>query len=943
MSETQAHVLPSGFRIDEYEIVRVLGAGGFGITYLAFDHNLAGPVAIKEYFPDVAVRTDGLCVAAAATRKQEAFDWGLDRFLKEAQAIHRLRHPSIVRVHRYVQRHGTACIVMEYVEGESLASILESRGRLPADEWRPWLDRLLDGLAHVHDHDYLHRDIKPANIVIRAADGEPVLIDFGAARVASQQRTHTQVLTPGYAPFKQHTSEGTQGPPTDIYALAAVSFRVLAGTPPPTAPDRMLNDRYEPLAGRVAGVAPGWLAAIDHGLALRPDDRPQTVAKWQKALRRGEDKEPLTAAAIDILDEKCRRGDEQALRDLLDEANAGNPDAMVTLAGMIEDETCEIGRWYNDEAKDILRRPGDLQAVPLAAPMAWYRKAADLGHAGAQYKLGLMYDSTYEAAEWFHKAAAQGHVDAHFELGDLYREGEEAAEAWYRKAAGHGHVAAQYILGRMYASGCGDSIPQDSAEAVAWFQKAANQGHVGAQFKLGEMYSCGEGVPPDYDEVHAKLTMTWYLKAADQGHAEAQYNLGRMYESGCEGSVSQDSEQAVASFQKAASQGHVKAQFELGHMYFSGGGVPEDDEAAVAWYRKAASQGHPGAQHYLGEMYDGGWGVLKDAVEAVAWYRKAAQRGDGVYSRAAQLALGNMYRTGNDVPTDAAEAIAWYRKAAAEGDLTARFALGEMYARGEGVMRNPEAAVTWFRRDNTIEQTVPVPLDVGPWVAFKREKADNGDARAQFDLGWMCHHGKGVPADAATAAAWYRKAADQGDARAQFNLGVMYTLREGVPRDLLVAHMWFDVASMSTATGQRTLFDGGLHESALAAMEAIEGDMTASEIAEATCRAVTCRALKGDMTASEIAEATRRAVTCRALKGLNEIMKPDANNVRSGFTDEQYQQAQPLFTAAWVEWCKRWPGRDEDFNEYLATYLIEEHALPIEAACDMVDRFQQGQ
>ena len=97
------------------------------------------------------------------------------------------------------------------------------------------------------------------------------------------------------------------------------------------------------------------------------------------------------------------------------------------------------------------------------------------------------------------------------------------------------------------------------------------------------------------------------------------------------------------------------------------------------------------------------------------------------------------------------------------------------------------------------------------------------------------------------------------------------------------------------------------------------------------------------MTASEIAEATRRAVTCRALKGLNEIMKPDANNVRSGFTDEQYQQAQPLFTAAWVEWCKRWPGRDEDFNEYLATYLIEEHALPIEAACDMVDRFQQGQ
>ena len=164
----------------------MLGSGGFGITYLAFDHMLDGPVALKEYFPaDIAVRTDGMRVEGSIA-DQKVFDWGLDRFLEEARAIHRLRHPNLVRVHRYVERHGTAYIVMEYVEGESLASILKSRGRLPVDEWRPWLDRLLDGLAHVHDNAYLHRDIKPANIVIRAADGEPVLIDFGAARVASQ-------------------------------------------------------------------------------------------------------------------------------------------------------------------------------------------------------------------------------------------------------------------------------------------------------------------------------------------------------------------------------------------------------------------------------------------------------------------------------------------------------------------------------------------------------------------------------------------------------------------------------------------------------------------------------------------------------------------------------------------------------------------------------------
>ena len=276
------HTLPPGFRIDEYEIVRVLGAGGFGITYLAFDHNLNGPVAIKEYFPtDAAVRADGPQVTASS-RNRDVFAWGLDRFLKEARVIHRLRHRCIVRVHRYVERHGSAYIVMEYVEGESLNEILKSRERLPADEWRPLLDRLLDGLAHVHDHNYLHRDIKPANIVIRAADGEPVLIDFGAARVASQQRTHTQVLTPGYAPFEQHTSEGAQGPPTDIYALAAVSCHVLTGEPPPNAPDRMLEDGYEPLAELAARPA-----GHERALAVKNEiERAMTPSQIEEATRR---------------------------------------------------------------------------------------------------------------------------------------------------------------------------------------------------------------------------------------------------------------------------------------------------------------------------------------------------------------------------------------------------------------------------------------------------------------------------------------------------------------------------------------------------------------------------------------------------------------------------------------------------------------------------------
>ena len=142
MSAGHSASLLRGQRIDEYEIVRVLGAGGFGITYLAFDHQLDGPVALKEYFPaELAARLDGERVAATAPTNQETFAWGLERFLDEARAIHRFRHPNVVRAHRYLEANGTAYIVMEYVEGESLKEILERRGTLPPDEWRPLAGR----------------------------------------------------------------------------------------------------------------------------------------------------------------------------------------------------------------------------------------------------------------------------------------------------------------------------------------------------------------------------------------------------------------------------------------------------------------------------------------------------------------------------------------------------------------------------------------------------------------------------------------------------------------------------------------------------------------------------------------------------------------------------------------------------------------------------------
>ena len=371
MAEKHPHALPAGFRLEEYEIVRVLGAGGFGITYLATDRQLDGPVALKEYFPHGhAGRAGDRRVAALSTESQELFAWGLDRFLDEARSIHRFRHPNVVRVHRYLEAHGTAYIVMEYIEGESLEAVLEARAPLPAAEWRRWLNRLLDGLAHVHGHGYLHRDIKPANIVLRTTDGEPVFIDFGAARTAARERTHTQVMTPPYAPIEQHGSEGVQGPPTDIYALAAVSYRALTGTLPPNAPDRAVHDHYEPLVGRVPGADLPWLSAIDQGLALRAENRPPTVAAWRAALN-GVDDAPDGASGISVTNLSGKAGAvrESMARRTFVGIDFGTSTTVVSIACMDEENEVPIAEPLQIPQFDEDGRRIDDHLVPSC--LAW--------------------------------------------------------------------------------------------------------------------------------------------------------------------------------------------------------------------------------------------------------------------------------------------------------------------------------------------------------------------------------------------------------------------------------------------------------------------------------------------------------------------------------------------------------------------------------------------
>ena len=287
---TNLLALPAGTElVGDFRIKKVLGAGGFGITYLADEIALARQVTIKEYFPaDFAARDKGKDAKARSRECAADYKWGLERFIEEAQTLARFDHPNIVRVYRYFRANNTGYMVLQFEEGKSFKGWLKGLGRAPRqNELDDLLRPLLDALEKIHDRDFLHRDIAPDNIMVRK-DKSPVLIDFGSARgeIVSHSRTVSALVKPGYSPYEQYASTTRQqGPWTDIYALGATFYQAVTGKRPPDAPSRMVNDDYIPARQAALGTyRPAFLAAIDRALRLEISERPQSIADWRRQL-----------------------------------------------------------------------------------------------------------------------------------------------------------------------------------------------------------------------------------------------------------------------------------------------------------------------------------------------------------------------------------------------------------------------------------------------------------------------------------------------------------------------------------------------------------------------------------------------------------------------------------------------------------------------------------
>lgn len=286
--------LPSGCLLNAcYSIEKPIGRGGFGITYRAKDTKLKKPVAVKEYLPSpFAARSDYHNVEPFDSKKDE-FEWGLSRFISEAQILAQFKHDNIVRVIAAFEQHGTAYMVMEYEDGVSLKEYFEKTNNDRSQSFFVNIMlSILGGLQGIHDKGFVHRDIKPANLMLRAdSKNTPVLIDFGSARSTTSSETGilTAVVTPGYSPVEQYNSEfGEQGPWTDIYALAASIRAGITGEVPIASVEREVavragDDPLAPLALTHGDqFSSDFLDAIDKGLSVLPEDRPQSLMQWQE-------------------------------------------------------------------------------------------------------------------------------------------------------------------------------------------------------------------------------------------------------------------------------------------------------------------------------------------------------------------------------------------------------------------------------------------------------------------------------------------------------------------------------------------------------------------------------------------------------------------------------------------------------------------------------------
>ncbi len=729
MVNEQLNVLPPDYELHWYRIERVLGQGGFGITYLARDSNLDQRVAIKEYLPtEFAVRAANDSVQPRSENHEETYRWGLDRLISEAQTLAKFDHPNIVKVNSVFEYNNTAYIVMRYERGENLQSVLKRRKTLEESEVMEIVLPILDGLEQVHRCGFIHRDIKPDNIYIRQ-DGTPVLLDFGSARQAlGNHRTLTILVAPGYAPFEQyHSNSDQQGPWTDIYGLGATIYRAIAGDLPIDAMTRskgLLGSTRDILVlatdiGR-GRYSQKFLEAIDHALAFNERDRPQTIADWRLELSTRI--EPAShGGETPAVEGKSPRLSPATYDAQGSTQTTGPPRAGTTKLYQADVHADGPGRKQRSgqprPVYSVWARTGVVVAFVVVLSLLAILVVREMQDQTERDQLMILQQALEDRDGKLLEGERQLVIrqQALEDRDGKLLEGErqfvirqQALEDREKKLLEN----EQQLVIRQQALEDREKKLLESERQLAIRQQALEdrdeklleneqqlvirqQALEGRDEKLLES--------EQQQKEQQKGIVTGYIELANQSMVRHEFDEAQRYLDTA-ATIEPPAEivaSARARLAKARNASEVVPVFEnveaVEGTITSPPSVEQELADAIATfergdYKDALAKLRPLAEihgileagYYLGLMYDSGKGVPGDDAEAVKWYRRAAEQG---YDPA-QNALGVMYTAGRGVARDDRTALEWYYRAAGQCNTDAQTNIGDMHAKGRGIAQS---------------------------------------------------------------------------------------------------------------------------------------------------------------------------------------------------------------------------------------------------------------
>lgn len=817
--------LPEGSLLEDgstvYEVLGVLGSGGFGITYLALDRKLDRKVALKEYFPgEFSGRSSRLTVVPKTTREADLFAWGKERFLDEARLLARFDHPNLLGVTGFFEANNTAYMALPFLEGETLTQRYR-RKKLSEAEARHILKDLISALKTVHSAGVLHRDVKPSNIILAGATARPVLIDFGAARNALSQKSKslTSIVSAPYSPKEQYTSSQDQTIATDIYALGATIYRAMFGAGPPEAISRDDDDALKELdqAEMNGLVDRAFGYVLRRSMAYRPKDRFQSLEEMEEALAASpllhqasasqakvsatdafagvdegaaQPNEPVSAPSVNLggtsqnpakigFFQAVKRGFRKTFqfRGRASRAEYGYffIFASVSIFGVF----LVVGAYANGMRADDLRLQYATAVLGLtllifAVPMIslGVRRLHDLGKTGWMILFTLI--PYIGALIMLVVYALKGNAgDNRFGPPPSIDEDQGTQKPVNKGKLAAGFAVAAALIGigggLYYLDQMSFEEPR-TAQTEARDVQTAQQNEPVQEQATSEPEQQPEPQPDAASNVRAALAEE-LLNEAIQAHYIEDRPIAEVMEI---------LNRAIALGSDVA--GVEKARLLLLRV---GGSEAEAEarELRVAHFDNIVEPARNGNGH---AAYLIGWFshnaptiFLEDFENAYNWYRIAADQDHPQ----AQSALGVFYETAIVVEQNLDRAYELYAQSAEQGVVHSKYRLGRALFLGDGIARNDDRAF---------------PLLVGA--------AERSVANAMYYVGISYRDGRGVAQDHAEAAKWLQRAVDRDVLVAYAALGALYRDGNGVAQNERRAfELFFDAAMKNELQAQVNL------------------------------------------------------------------------------------------------------------------------------------------